>query len=57
VYQGVIYEAAPTRPGLSYHGYPWQGRMPRVIQKNLEAAAERAGCHREFKQWLRRYAA
>ncbi|NOY25435.1 MAG: hypothetical protein GXP62_06135, partial [Oligoflexia bacterium] len=57
VQQGVIYEAAPTRPGLSCHGYPWRGHQPRVIKKKLEAAAELAGCHREFKRWLGRYAA
>src|SRR5207249_1163246 len=24
VYRGVIYVAAPTRVGISFHGYPWR---------------------------------
>ncbi|WP_269900171.1 hypothetical protein [Paenalcaligenes faecalis] len=27
VYKGVIYEAVPTIPGVSWHGYPWRGDL------------------------------
>ncbi|PJB37046.1 MAG: hypothetical protein CO108_21995 [Deltaproteobacteria bacterium CG_4_9_14_3_um_filter_63_12] len=58
VYQGVIYEAAPTEPGVSYHGYPWRGRpgrppLPRQIVAVLRARAAGAGYGKEFKKWLK----
>lgn len=60
VYQGVIYEASPTRPGISFHGYPWsagQGRpsLPRRILRQLRASAEDEGYLKEFDQWLKQY--
>lgn len=60
VYRGVIYEAAPTRIGVSFHGYPWRGDLgagplpPRILRK-LEAMARQQGCFKEFNQWLEEY--
>lgn len=60
VYRGVIYEAAPTRPGVSFHGYPWagnQGRpgLPPRIRRELERRARNEGYLKEFEQWLEQY--
>lgn len=61
VHRGVIYEAVPTRPGVSYHGYPWRGdipgrpALPRGVLKKLEDLALAANEEREFKKWLRKY--
>jgi hypothetical protein len=57
VHRGVIYEAVPTQPGKSYHGYPWRGREGRgplatevVTQLRAMAAAE--GYLDQFESWL-----
>ena len=58
VYRGVIYEAVPTNPGKSYHGYPWRGRRGRIPQRILEQLRDRArvdGDEKEFKKWLKLY--
>ena len=60
VYRGVIYEAAPTRPGYSYHGYPWQGGqgrppLPPRIVRELRRRAELEGYVKEFEKWLNTY--
>jgi hypothetical protein len=58
VHRGVIYEAAPTNPGRSYHGYPWKGRRDGIPQSILEQLRQRAiscGDEREFKNWLKQY--
>lgn len=60
VYRGVIYEAAPTRPGVSFHGYPWagaQGRpaLPPRVCRELRSRAEVAGYLKEFEQWLKQH--
>lgn len=55
VYQGVVYEAAPTRPGISYHGYPWKGWIPDSILEELEQRANAAGDGSVFKRWVKEY--
>lgn len=57
VYQGVVYEAVPTQPGISYHGYPWFGRpgrnrLPRAVRAALAKRAEDQGFKREFDDWM-----
>lgn len=60
VHEGVVYEARPTEPGLTYHGFPWRGRpghnrLPRPIKRELRDRAEQAGCRKAFNDWLDRY--
>src|SRR5690554_2752228 len=49
IYRGVIYEAAPTMPGVSWHGYPWRGDLkgrrplPSNIIRKLRKLAEVSG--------------
>lgn len=61
VYNGVVYEAVPTEPGKSYHGYPWRGDrgmgagLPPRIRRELEAYARKEGKLKEFLRWMKRY--
>lgn len=60
VYRGVIYEAAPTQPGVSFHGYPWRGdqgrpALPPRIRRVLHARADQEGFGEEFLAWLKQY--
>ena len=57
VYRGVIYEATPTSPSVSFHGYPWAGNqerpaLPPRIRRALEQRARQEGYLKEFEQWL-----
>lgn len=57
VYRGVIYEAVPTQPGKSYHGYPWRGRDGRgplssEVVERLRVLARAEGYLDEFESWL-----
>ena len=60
VYKGVIYEAVPTQPGKSYHGYPWRGRegrgaLPTEVVVQLRALADAEGYLKDFEAWLDQY--
>lgn len=60
VYKGVIYEAVPTEPGKSYHGYPWRGRegrgpLPAEVVDRLRELAEAERHLDEFESWLDQY--
>ncbi len=55
IYRGVPYVAVPSRPGASYHGYPWRGRMSATVRQTLEQRARDEGTLREFRKWLKAY--
>lgn len=60
LHHGVVYEAVPTTPGVSWHGYPWRGdlcgrSLPRKIQQKLATQAEKTGYLREYKEWMKLY--
>ena len=55
VHEGVVYKAAITLAGVSYHGYPCKGQVPREVVTQLEALAAQKNCSKEFEAWLRRY--
>ena len=57
-YRGIIYEAAPTQPDHSFHGYPWRGNqgqpaLPKRIIKKLRQQAKQNNFSNEFDQWLK----
>jgi len=55
VFEGIPYEAVPTEYGKSYHGYPWQGRMPKVVLGRLRSRAEEQGFLSQFNSWVEKY--
>jgi hypothetical protein len=55
VHEGAVYVAVPTRPGVSYHGYPYQGRLPDCLVRKLQNKAQEKGCLAEFEKWKRDY--
>ena len=61
LYRGVIYEAVPTIPGVSWHGYPWRGdlpgrsTLPRIVKKQLKDLAKKTGYSEEYEKWLKQY--
>jgi hypothetical protein len=55
VHEGTVYVAVPTRPGVSYHGYPYQGRLPARLVQQLRYKAQEKGCLREFEKWKKDY--
>src|SRR5689334_11163463 len=52
VHDGVIYEARTTDRGASYHGFPYQGKLPGRLVEQLRAIAERKGCVGAFDFWV-----
>lgn len=60
VFKGVIYEAVPTQPGKSYHGYPWRARegrgpLPAEVVDRLRELARAEGHLDAFEEWLDQY--
>ena len=58
VSDGVVYRAAPTNPGISYHGFPEHpSTFPRSgnardVKRQLLERAARQGCEREVRRWM-----
>jgi hypothetical protein len=55
VHEGVVYEAQTTTAGLSYHGYPFRGRLSRKLILELREMAKRKECEKEFDVWVKRH--
>jgi hypothetical protein len=55
VHQGAIYEAQTSDHGTSYHGYPYRGKLSRVLLRSLREMAIRKGCLDEFERWAKEY--
>ena len=55
IYKGVPYVAVPTRPGFSYHGFPWRGRMSATVLEAMRRRAEEEGTLKVFDRWLKQY--
>jgi hypothetical protein len=55
VHEGAVYKAAITLAGVSYHGFPCEGRVPREVVSQLRVLANNKNCSKEFEAWLKRY--
>lgn len=58
VYDGVVYRAKPTNPGISYHGFPESGKrlrkLPGHVKELIMAQARDRGCEQEVIRWFNR---
>lgn len=52
VHNGTIYEAATSDRGISYHGYPYRGKLSKVIIDQLRVVARNKRCLRAFEAWM-----
>jgi hypothetical protein len=60
VHLGIVYEAVPTTPGRSFHGYPWRrrpgrARLPSDLVAQLRRQAEESGHERQFDRWMKEH--
>ncbi|WP_146144703.1 hypothetical protein [Phreatobacter cathodiphilus] len=53
VRQGAIYEAQTSDFGISYHAYPFRGKLRESVLDKLRNMAEREGCLSQFDDWVR----
>ena len=54
VHEGAIYEAQTSDGGVSYHGYPFKGKLSRPLLTRLEEMAKKRGCLEGFNDWVRK---
>jgi len=55
VHGGAIYELQTTDLGVSYHGYPYHGRLSKDLITQLRTMATEKNCEREFSHWLKQH--
>jgi hypothetical protein len=52
---GAIYEAQSSDWGVSYHGYPYRGRMGHKLLEELRAMAKKKQCLGQFETWVKEH--
>lgn len=55
VHKGVIYQAITSDGGLTYHAYPYRGRVPKLLLSALRERAEDKGDIDQFDKWVREH--
>ncbi len=55
VHEGAIYAAQTSDAGVTYHGYPFKGKIAGAILERLEKMAEVKNCEKEFRNWVKAY--
>lgn len=53
VYQGAIYAARTSNQGVSYHAYPYKGKLSGTLLAQLATMADEEGCIAEFEKWCK----
>jgi len=54
-HDGAVYQARTSDGGMTWHGYPVQGRhIPDSIKRQLDGQAEALGERSRLNQWLRK---
>jgi len=53
VHDGAIYAAQTSDGGVTYHGYPYKGKIPGDIFGQLEQMAEAKNCEKDFRNWVK----
>ena len=52
---GTIYKGSTSDGGVSYHGFPYRGKLPKEMAKQLREMAERKNCLGQFEKWLKKH--
>jgi hypothetical protein len=53
VHKGAIYEARTSDAGVSYHGFPYRGKLNRELTEKLRKMAEDKKCLDAFDVWVK----
>jgi len=55
VHNGAIYRAETSSAGVSYHAFPYTGKLGRKLVAELRRMADFKGCRKEFDEWVTKY--
>lgn len=55
VHNGAIYEARTSDAGVSYHGFPYRGRLARQVVDQLRTMAQNKKCLDAFEDWIKKH--
>jgi hypothetical protein len=55
VHNGAIYEARTSDAGISYHGFPYRGKMSKQLLEQLRVMAGDKNCLDAFEKWVKNH--
>jgi hypothetical protein len=55
VHEGAIYEARTSDAGVTYHGFPYRGKLSKDLVDQLRAMAKNKKCLDEFEAWVKKH--
>ena len=55
VHDGAIYEGRTSDAGVSYHGFPYRGKLSKELLKQLREMAKTKQCLELFEDWVKRH--
>ena len=55
VHNGAIYEARTSDAGVSYHGFPYRGKLPKQLVERLRVMARDKNCIDAFEKWVKNH--
>jgi hypothetical protein len=55
VHNGAIYEARTSDAGVSYHGYPYRGKLSKEVVEQLRIMARNKDCLSAFEKWVKNH--
>lgn len=53
VREGAIYEAATSNAGVSYHAYPYRGKLAKALVEELRSRFVNESSRKAFEQWIK----
>jgi hypothetical protein len=55
VHNGAIYEARTSDAGVTYHGFPYRGKLARQMVNRLRTMAQDKKCLDAFEDWVKKH--
>jgi hypothetical protein len=55
VHDGAIYEGRTSDAGVTYHGFPYRGRLSKEILEQLREMAKTKDCLKSFEDWVKKH--